>query len=160
MAPADWPTCVLMAKHLHDDCIMQSGVGDDLDGVYTSRAQALYEFPADVADHACKRWGRAHKWYPSKAELLDQCREIVADRRALLSAVMLAIEEHENPAPVEDQDPPLTAEQRAARADAMRDLAKSLGSSIKPSRERVRRLAMKERFEANQRPEDQQEGTA
>jgi hypothetical protein len=114
MLPADWATCILMAKNLHGSCQMQWGVAEaDLDNIYANRAAVLYEFPADVAYYACKRWGREHKLYPTEHELFTRCSEVASERRRVARAIAEAIRQYEHPAPLEAEPGPMTPERHA-----------------------------------------------
>ncbi len=56
-------------------------------GGYAAR---LDEFPADVVQEACRRWGNRETFFPAWAELLAECQQLVRWRR--LTAEVLRVE--------------------------------------------------------------------
>lgn len=69
--------------------ISRSAEAADLKLAMAAYAEALREYPPDVVAAACRsRW----KFWPALAELLDRADELVADRRAMLAAILDAPE--------------------------------------------------------------------
>ena len=54
--------------------------GDDLKFRLAVYADEL-RFPPDVVVEACQKWARTEKWFPSVAELIERCENLVRWRR-------------------------------------------------------------------------------
>lgn len=87
---------------------------------------ALRRFPADVAKAACERLARGNpragtNWFPTLAELVDECEILASPRQVMLAAL-----EHWKPAqPVSKRGHPTKAERERAL-----EMAKDFGAFI------------------------------
>lgn len=57
--------------------------GTDLRMMLAVFADELAEFPEDVVATAFRKWARREKWWPSLAEILDQCQRLSRVRASL-----------------------------------------------------------------------------
>lgn len=63
--------------------------GSDIDqrALFAVMAEDLAEFPADVVRAACTGWRRREKWFPTPAELIDECQRLSRRRYAMRAAL-------------------------------------------------------------------------
>jgi hypothetical protein len=71
--------------------LTKSRAGDETDRelTYVALAEELVEFPPDVIRSALRKIARRETFFPSLAEMIDQCQREVRNRRLIARAIGL-----------------------------------------------------------------------
>lgn len=86
-APAGEPAVIAELAKLSVAQARRDAADTDKRALLAVMAEDLAEFPADIVSHACTRWRRRERWFPTPAELIDECQRLARRRYAMRAAL-------------------------------------------------------------------------